>query len=193
MSLLQLRPTFQIPLSESRQHAIVKLETEFSRSGKRDNFLMHGEYGELHLPAAEHRLWSPHLSFYIADYAAERDGQALIHGRFAPRLEVWTFVWVIYLAMSFTAFFGLTLAYSQWMLGESGWGQWVAIVAVLTIIVLYVVANIGQQLSADQMSTLRNRLDGILQEAGVPLTSDTVQREAIAAADQPKVETMLGR
>ena len=74
--------------------------------------------------------------------------------------------------MSFTAFFGLALAYSQWMLGESGWGLWVAALAVLAIMVLYIVANVGQQLSADQMSALRNRLDKTLQNAGVQLVND---------------------
>ncbi len=165
MTLFQLRPTFEIPLSDNRSDAIAKLETQFALSSKDEHFLMHGEYGELHLPATEHRLWSPHLSFYVS----ERNEQCLIHGRFAPRLDVWTFVWVIYLAMSFTAFFGFALAYSQWMLGESGWGLWVASLALLAILTLYVVANIGQQLSVDQMSALRNRLEQTLQSAGVRL------------------------
>ncbi len=76
-------------------------------------------------------------------------------------------MWVIYLAMSFTAFFGLALAYSQWMLGESGWGLWVATLAVLAIAALYVIANVGQQWSSDQMSSLRVRLEEILQRSGV--------------------------
>jgi len=162
MSIFSLRPTFEIPLAEERQPAIDKLAAEFTRS-QQLGFLMHGEYGELHLQAAEHRLWSPHLSFYVS----QRGEQTLIHGRFAPRLEVWTFVWVIYLAMSFTAFFGLALAYSQWMLGESGWGLWVATLAVLAIAALYVIANVGQQWSSDQMSSLRVRLEEILQRSGV--------------------------
>ncbi len=179
MSLFQLRPTFEIPLSDNRLDAIAKLEAEFARRDKRESFLMHGEYGELHLPAVEHRLWSPHLSFYVSD----REEQCLIHGRFAPRLEVWTFVWVIYLAMSFTAFFGFALAYSQWMLGESGWGLWVATIALLAVLTLYVVANIGQQLSADQMSALRNRLDKILQNAGVRLSGSHLPSATASQAE----------
>lgn len=188
MSLFQLRPTFEISLLDQRLEAIAKLEKEFARIGKGDNFLMHGEYGELHLPAAEHRLWSPHLSFYVA----ERDHQGLIHGRFAPRLEVWTFVWVLYLAMSFTAFFGLAFAYSQWMLGEAGWGMWVAVVAIAAIMCLYAVANIGQQWSADQMADLRNRLDRILLEAGVAVRgAESVPVTSVSSETRPK-ESLLG-
>ncbi len=163
VSLLQLRPTFEVSVAEGRLEVIAKLEAEHASTKAQPDFLMHGEYGELRLAAVEHRLWSPHLSFYVS----ERDGHAVIHGRFAPRLEVWTFVWIVYLAMSFTAFFGLVLAYSQWMLGEAGWGLWVAVVALAAIVTLYVVANIGQQWSSDQMNALRARLDGVLERAGV--------------------------
>jgi len=169
MALLQLRPTFEVPIAEDRLQVIAKLEAEYARAKAQPkaqpDFLLHGEYGKLRLASSEHRLWSPHLSFYVS----ERDGRALIRGRFAPRLEVWTFVWVIYLAMSFTAFFGLMLAYSQWMLGETDWGLWVAVAAVLAIVTLYVVANIGQQGSTDQMDALRARLDSILERANVRL------------------------
>ncbi|MEO8269765.1 MAG: hypothetical protein ABI557_08595 [Aureliella sp.] len=163
MPLLQLRPTFEVPVAEDRLEVIAKLEAEWARTRAQSDFLLHGEYGELRIAAVEHRLWSPHLSFYVG----ERDGHALIHGRFAPRLEVWTFVWINYLAMSFTAFFGLVLAYSQWMLGEAMWGLWVALAALSAIVTLYLVANIGQQLSSDQMDALRARLDRILARADV--------------------------
>ncbi len=167
MSWFTLRPTFDIVLSESRLDAIAKLEQENAKSIASKSFLLHGEYGELHLAATEHRLWSPHLSFYVS----EKDAHGLIHGRFAPRLEVWTFVWVIYLAMSFTAFFGLALAYSQWMLGEATWGHWIAFAAITCIMLLYLTANVGQQWSSDQMATLRSRLDEILANAGVAIRS----------------------
>ncbi|MCA9158382.1 MAG: hypothetical protein KDA72_08650 [Planctomycetales bacterium] len=163
MALLQLRPTFELPVSEDRLEVIAKLEAEYARAKSQAGFLMHGEYGELRLAVVEHRLWSPHLSFYVS----EREGHTLIRGRFAPRLEVWTFVWIVYLAMSFTAFFGLVLAYSQWMLGESVWGLWAAVAALVAIVTLYLVANIGQQWSSDQMDALRARLDGLLERAGV--------------------------
>jgi hypothetical protein len=165
MQWFRLRPTFEIPLAESRAEALAKIESQYQRLGTGGLMFLHGEYGEFHLPASEHRLWSPHLSFYVY----ERDVAGLIHGRFAPRLEVWTFVWVIYLAMSFSAFFGLALAYSQWTLGGTPWGSWISIIAMIAIIALYVVAHIGQQWSSDQMMSLRERLDDYLRQAGVVL------------------------
>ncbi len=162
-SLWKLRPTFQFPIRDDRQTAIEKLRSEFERDNRSKLFLMHGEYGELHLPSAEHRLWSPHLSFYISEVAQG----TVINGRFAPRMEVWTFVWILYLVMSFCAFYGLALAYSQIMLSESPWGFLVAAFSLLSIFVLYVIAHVGQHWSADQMASLRSQLDEVLKRAGV--------------------------
>lgn len=163
MSWFRLRPTFEIALGEPRSVAIEKLEGEYTRLNDHHSFFMHGEYGELHLPSSQHRLWSPHLSFYVS----EREGDSLILGRFAPRIEVWTFVWVVYLAMAFTAFFGLALAYSQWMLSEPAWGLAVAVFGTLAIVALYVTAHIGQQWSVDQMELLKSRLHELLKTANV--------------------------
>lgn len=164
MQWFKLRPTFQYELTNSQQHYLDKLASEARRLNQPQVFLMHGEYGELHLSADQHRLWSPHLSFYIEP----NDQHATLHGRFAPRVEIWTTVWIFYLAMSFSAFFAFTLAFSQWMIGEAAWGAWVGLAAIVSIIFLYAVAHIGQQWSVDQMHDLRDRLDSLLAESQEP-------------------------
>ncbi|MEZ6097121.1 MAG: hypothetical protein R3C03_23340 [Pirellulaceae bacterium] len=159
----RLRPTFEIPVVGSRTEVMEKLLHEFNAHSKRPEFQMYGEYGELHLHKDETRLWSPHLSFYVH----EHDGTSLIRGRFAPRLEVWTLVWIAYLFMAFSAFFGLVFAYSQWILGNHAWGLWVTAVAMMLLVVIYVVADVGQKWSSDQMHHLRERLDELLKRASV--------------------------
>ncbi len=158
MQPIRLRPTFDIQISEQRNLAIEKLKLEKQRQSENASFQMFGEYGELHLPHNELRLWSPHLSFYVQ----QNEDHCRIYGRFAPRFEVWTFVWIVYLFMAFSAFFGLVLAYSQWLLQQSLWGLWIFVVGVVAIIILYWVARIGQQWSSDQMNMLRKQLDDIL-------------------------------
>jgi hypothetical protein len=163
MQWFRLRPTFEIQLDVDRSEAMRRIQTHYDSLGPINSMFLHGEYGEFHLPSVEHRLWSPHLSFYV-----HQEGEhGLIRGRFAPRLEVWTFVWVVYLAMAFSAFFGLALAYSQWTLGGSAWGCWIAVVATVAIVTLYAIAHVGQQLSSDQMHTLRHRLDDFLRDAQI--------------------------
>lgn len=163
MKWFRLRPTFEIPVHESSQAAIEKLVAISQQRNQPTIFRVHGEYGELHLPTPEHRVWSPHLSFYIT----QRGDSQLLLGRFAPRVDVWTSVWIFYLLMAFSSFFGFMLAYSQWSLGHPTWGLWLGGVPLLAIATLYIVAHIGQQWSVDQMHALRDQLEQILSEASI--------------------------
>lgn len=158
-----LRPTFEVPIDVSRELAMQRLLEHYKRINLPSRFFVHGEYGELHLPTEEHRLWSPHLSFYVST----DEEPTRIHGRFAPRLEIWTFVWVLYLAMAFTAFFSFTMAISQWAIGESSWWHWLGFISLLALLGIYAVAQVGQQWSADQMNQLRSWLDQILRDAAL--------------------------
>lgn len=187
MTRLQLRPTFQWVLREKRSVVLERLQAEFSRQANKDLFLMYGEYGELHLPPDEHRLWSPHLSFSIVgetigvispsgllsspeieneNMSVERT-QCVLHGRFAPRPEIWTAVWIVYLLCCFTVFFGVIIAYVQWQLGESLWGIGLTAGAAITWGALYGVAYMGQQWSSDQMQKLGSELEAILVKVNV--------------------------
>ena len=163
MQWFRLRPTFQLELIDGREAVIEKLKNFHSQVNDTEHFQLFGEYGELHLPAREHRLWSPHLSFYVL----ATDNGSTIHGRFAPRVDVWTVIWISYLLMIFTAFFAGALAISQWQLGQPLWGLWLMIASLFVWGLIYVVAQVGQQWSADQMQVLRARLEATLASAGI--------------------------
>jgi hypothetical protein len=163
MHPIELRPTFQITLTDCRGEAMEKVRVLHKKNGPAHGLLMFGEYGELHLPDDELRFWSPHLSFYFSQEA----DRCLIRGRFAPRLDLWTLIWIAYLFMAFSAFFGLILAVCQWSLGGSPWGLWVSLAGLACIGLIYWIANTGQRLSSDQMRQLRDRLNLVLDESGI--------------------------
>ncbi len=169
MQWFRLRPTFEIPLNETKQDAVQKIAETYQQLPKEKLLQIFGDYGELHLPTDEHRIWSPHLSFSIDNRSDEHGHQvgehAYIHGRFAPRFEVWTFVWICYMAFGFSAFFGFILGFSQFMIGASSWGNAIGMVALLLWGALIVIAHVGQQLSSDQMHALRDRLNELLNRA----------------------------
>ena len=168
MGWFRLRPTFEIPVSVSRVEVIERLRKAAQEVGKPARFRMFGEYGELHLPAEQHRLWSPHLTFYISQPGPGAGlDESSVHGRFAPRVDVWTVVWIGYLLLLFTAFFAGALGFSQWQVGEAVWGFWVALAALVSLAAIYLVAHFGQQWSVDQMQQLRDELEAILRQAGV--------------------------
>jgi hypothetical protein len=179
MPLLSLRPTFDIELNESRQSVIEKLKLHKKQSGLHELYQLYGEYGEIHLPKSEHRLWSPYLTFYIADATRLPEGSVL-HGRFTPRLDVWTSVWIFYLLMAFSAFFGLTIGYSQWYVGEPPWGVGITIFGILCIATLHVIASVGQQWSADQMTSLRQHLESLIESSGIESSAISTSGKRVA-------------
>ena len=165
MQWFRLRPTFKIPLIESKQDAVQKINSAYQELPDRKLFQIFGDYGEMHLPPQEHRIWSPHLSFSIDQQTDQLGEHAYIYGRFAPRFEVWTFVWICYLAFGFTAFFGFILGFSQFMIGANSWGNLIGVIALILWASLIVIAHVGQQLSVDQMHALQIRLNEFLSRA----------------------------
>ncbi|MEM6362891.1 MAG: hypothetical protein AAF745_00585 [Planctomycetota bacterium] len=173
MSGFQLRPTFVVPLDVSRHEAMRRLQrtatTQITDRTDAIRFVMKGEYGELHLPSDQIRLWSPQLSISINDdepptFGTDTSTKCRLHGRFAPRFHVWSAVWAVYLMMATIVFFSLIVAASQAMMGWAMSGLWIAATALMTILALNVSARLGQRWSADQMRTLRHRLDELLDE-----------------------------
>jgi hypothetical protein len=94
-------------------------------------------------------------------------GHTLLLGRFAPRQNVWMLVWIVYLAMACVVFFAVLGAVVQQWLNQWPWAWVIAVLAVLIIVALHVVSQIGQRWSTDQMLELRSRLDHLLRDSGV--------------------------
>ncbi len=161
MSIVSMRPTFVLhlprPCAEVDRHMNEVLKSsEWSSTS-----LGFGRYAELHVPKSEVRYWTPHLSLQLES----DDMGTKVFGRFAPRQEVWTLVWIVYLLLTFIAFFASIYAYSVWMLGETSWSGLVPPLAILGIIGLHIASRIGQRLSNDQMLALRNDCERLFQQA----------------------------
>lgn len=161
MSFFSMRPTFEMQLPYPKEELVRLVQEELRKSPWNSTSLVFEDYAELHIPPAELRYWSPHLSLsFDGDETHTR-----VFGRFAPRQEVWTLIWIVYLALTFTAFFALIFAYAYWTLGQSAWVGIIAPLAIAGIAALYLISYIGQQLSSDHMLTLRTNWDNVLEKA----------------------------
>jgi hypothetical protein len=156
-----MRPTFELELPYPKSEFVRLVQAELKKPQWHSTSLVFDDYAELHIPPSERRYWSPHLSLsFDGD-----DHQTQVLGRFAPRQEVWTLVWIIYLVLAFTAFFALIFAYAQWTLGQSMWVILIAPLALAGIGTLYVISYVGQQLSSDHMESLRSDWSKIIEQA----------------------------
>jgi hypothetical protein len=161
LPLTALRPTFEIHLPLDRDEADRRIRLILKQDFWKPISSSFERYAELHVPKDEIRFWSPNLSLLV-----DHDGGSgtRIYARFAPRQDVWTFVWVIYMALTFTAFFAMVYVYAVSLMKQSTWMSVVPILAIIGIAMLHFASRIGQQLSADQMVTLRDNCDLLLDQ-----------------------------
>lgn len=160
MSIGSLRPTFELQLPISCDSADKYIRDLLSQPEWCDNSFAFDRYAELHVPAQELRIWSPHLSLHLTPL----EEGTHVFARFAPRQNVWTFVWVVYLALTFTAFFAAIFGYSLWLIQQPfWWTMLIAMVSLAGIGILHLVSRVGQGLSSDQMHWLHGRSDRLFQ------------------------------
>ena len=153
MSISDLTPAFDMYLPLPVSTVDQKIREILSREPWSQNCLAFERFAELHVPKTELRYWTPHLSLTLDDDGANG---TRIHARFEPRQEVWTFVWVVYLALGFTAFFSMIYVYAVSLLRQSTWMSVLPILALAGIATLHFASRTGQRWSADQMQKLRS-------------------------------------
>lgn len=165
-SSLSMRPTFQmvVPVSKQELHRRIH-ERLTSCQWKWESYSFDG-YFEMHVPTKDIRCWSPHLSISMDEHG----GETRIYGRFAPRQQVWTLVWVLHLAFVFSALFALLFALSSMHAKDNEW-RWIWMLcpaSVLGIVLLYVVSYVGQSWSRDQIDSLRSQWDELIDSVSKP-------------------------
>ena len=160
MHLTTMRPTFEMELPMERGEALRLIRQALERDELNQTTLLFNHYIELHIPTSQVRFWSPHLGLSFEE-AGER---TRVYGRFAPRNEVWTLIWVIYLLLAFSAFFAIMFELSSWSLGRSTWFGIAAIILLIGIGIVYTVSQIGQMWSSDQMLALKSNWQHVLDQ-----------------------------
>jgi len=156
MAFAALRPTFELHMPIACDEVDRRMQQVLKEEYWRHTSLSFERYAELHVPKSEVRYWSPHLSLVLDE---DGHGGTRVFGRFAPRQEVWTFVWVLYLALLFIAFFAMIYVYAVSILKQSTWMSVVPILAIAGIASLHFTSRIGQQWSSDQIHKLRTDCD----------------------------------
>jgi len=111
--------------------------------------------------------WSPHL-YVEARIPGEEHcevDEPLIHLRFAPHPQVWTFFMAVYALLGMVILGSLMFGFSQWWIGQSPWVLLIAPAAVALFCFVYGATFIGQGLGATQMIELRGVVDSACRRA----------------------------
>ena len=103
----------------------------------------------------EVHFWSPQLSIsFEAD--EEDDSFTIIRGLYGPNPTVWAFFFYGYVALGILATFLGMYGFSLYYLGHDAKILWVLPVLGLAALTLYIVAQFGQKIGAEQMFTLHH-------------------------------------
>lgn len=108
----------------------------------------------LNIRPQDQHFWSPQLSL---SFELDEDGErTVIRGLYGPNPTVWAFFTYGYAALGILAMFLGMYGFSQYSLGQEASILWSLPVLAVAALVLYVVAQFGQKIGAEQMFTLHH-------------------------------------
>lgn len=161
MSRPRIRPTFEETLPTS----IARVTSELIDALKDEHAPVRGKVGrlsaEIVIVRAERVFWSPHLSLAFD----ERDGRAIMFGRFSPHPSVWSGFVASYALFAIIAICGSIGGYSQWSIGQRPTALYAVLMAMVGFGTSYGAAFIGQSMALDQVYAMRHFVDRCIERA----------------------------
>lgn len=148
MSSFHIRPRFRQVVEMDPDAVREKIITQLSE--KEDQFEVKNftDFVCLRIHQKDRHFWSPRLNLSLE--SADEPGKTIIHGIYGPNANVWSLMLFSYLIVGFLGFIAGVIGVSQWVIGTSTWGFWLLGIAAVLLIALYVVAQTGQKLGAQQ-------------------------------------------
>lgn len=147
MSSFRLRPRFShvidLDVEAARDLIVNHARTEADRCDVKS----FPGYVSLHIVEKDSQYWSPRLSLSLEP---EGDGKTRVDGTYGPSTNVWAaFLYGYMLVGSIGVFSGL-LGGCQLFLSMQPWGLWITTVMLLIAIGMYISAQLGQKIGAQQ-------------------------------------------
>lgn len=112
------------------------------------------------IPLEERHFWSPRLSISLEKH----EEGTLLRGLYGPNPTVWTMFMFAYGAIGVAGTFSLLLGLTQVSLDMGYNFIWVSLGLAVAAIVLYVIAQLGQKMGAEQTFTLHHVFESIIHE-----------------------------
>lgn len=149
MSSFRIRPRFKEELNQSVEqfkslldHALEQTE-EFTG-------LVSDNYCVIKIPTSDRHYWSPQLTISIEEDFEDKE-KITVRGLYGPKPSVWAIFFMDYAALGVLALFAGVFGLSQMMLEKPAPILWTIPVKAIVALVLYLIAQGGQKVGAEQM------------------------------------------
>lgn len=148
MSSFHIRPRFHQVVESPPETFRERLVTQLRQEEDRFEIKSFPDFVCLRIHERERHFWSPRLNLSLEP---GEEGKTIIHGIYGPNANVWSLMLFSYLIVGFLGIIAGVIAVSQWMI-DSGqtWGLWLLGIAVAGLVALYLIAQVGQKLGAQQ-------------------------------------------
>lgn len=151
MSSFSFRPSFmhtlELPLDQAEATLTERLRQD---PGKFEVKRFPG-FICLRIPLSERHFWTPRLMLGLESPEGET---TLIRGTYGPNASVWSLYLYVYLFIGTGAIFSGIFGFCQWQLGMTAWGLWIFWTLAGFAAVMYLIAQMGQKLAAQQTFSL---------------------------------------
>ncbi len=148
MSSFHIRPRFHQEVESNPETFRDQLVSRLRQQGDRFEIKSFPDFVCLRIHERDRHFWSPRLNLSLEP---GEEGKTVVHGIYGPNANVWSLMLFSYLIVGFLGIIAGVIAFSHWMIGSGQtWGYWLLGIAVAGLLSLYLVAQVGQKLGAQQ-------------------------------------------
>ncbi|MGW8122424.1 hypothetical protein ACV07N_07165 [Roseivirga echinicomitans] len=147
MSSLRIRPRFKTTVTGTTKDYIIGIKDAIDDN---EEFmgLVSEHYCVIKICLEERHYWSPQLTLSLEE---TQEGSIEVRGLYGPKPSVWAVFFMSYAALGVLSLFAGVFGLSQVMLEKSAPILWVIPIMAAIAIGLYLVAQGGQKVGAEQM------------------------------------------
>jgi hypothetical protein len=158
MSSFRVRPRFKQLCDLSQKEVESRLKAALDEENADCVAVSLPGHVYLKIPLEERHFWSPQLHITF-----EEDGKGtVIRGLYGPNPTVWAIFFFGYVSLGLIFFFAGMWGLSRWSLDMSAGVLWVLPITAVLALVLYIIAQTGQKIGAEQMYRLHLFYEGTI-------------------------------
>ena len=162
MSSLRIRPRFKEELPLSADDFLQTLKDAIDSNAEFTG-LVSEHYCVLKISPDQQHYWSPQLTLSLDKAEEQPEDRLRVRGLYGPRQSVWAVFFMSYAALGVLALFVGVIGLSRIMLDKPAPILWSIPVMAGLALILYLVAQAGQKVGADQMFRLHHFYEDLFQ------------------------------
>ncbi|MAS93210.1 MAG: hypothetical protein CMO55_08440 [Verrucomicrobiales bacterium] len=147
MSSFHIRPRFDQEVSGTPEDVQDRIITFIEPNQEQFELKRFPDFLCIRIAEQDRHFWSPRLNLSLE---STEDGKTHIHGIYGPNANAWSLFLFSYIILGFLGLIAAMVAVAQCIIGQPATWFWAVGAAVGGIVILYVVAQFGQKLAAQQ-------------------------------------------